>query len=61
MIRAKSRRFAKLDVAQLNEDWIIAVRSWLAHKDRTNGNLEQYSLSAIPALAERAVAALVPS
>jgi hypothetical protein len=32
----RGRRFAKLDVAQLNEDWIIAVRSWLAHKDRTN-------------------------
>jgi hypothetical protein len=30
------RRFAKLDVAQLNKDWIIAVRIWLAHKDRTN-------------------------
>jgi len=32
----RGRRFAKLDVTQLNEDWIIAVRSWLAHKDRTN-------------------------
>jgi hypothetical protein len=32
----RGRRFAKLDVAQLNEDWIIAVRSWLAHKDGTN-------------------------
>ena len=32
----RGRHFAKLDVAQLNEDWIIAVRSWLAHKDRTN-------------------------
>jgi hypothetical protein len=30
----RGRRFAKLDVAQLNADWIIAVRSWLAHKDR---------------------------
>ena len=28
---ARGRRFAKLDVGQLNEDWIIAVRSWLAH------------------------------
>jgi hypothetical protein len=33
---ARGRRFTKLDVAQLNADWIIAVRSWLAHKDRTN-------------------------
>jgi hypothetical protein len=33
---ARRRRFTKLDVAQLNADWIIAVRSWLAHKDRTN-------------------------
>ena len=32
---ARGRRFAKLDVERLNEDWIIAVRSWLAHKDRT--------------------------
>jgi hypothetical protein len=32
---ARGRRFAKLDVAQLNEGWIIAVRSWLAHKHRT--------------------------
>jgi hypothetical protein len=32
----RGRRFAKLDVAQLNKDWIIAVRVWLAHKDRTN-------------------------
>ena len=33
---ARGRRFAKLDVEQLNEDWINAVRGWLAHKDRTN-------------------------
>jgi hypothetical protein len=32
----RGRRFAKLDVRQLTEDWIIAVRSWLAHKNRTN-------------------------
>lgn len=32
---ARGRRFAKLAVEQLNEDWIIAVRGWLAHKDRT--------------------------
>src|SRR5215510_16295951 len=32
----RGRRFAKFDVAQMNEDWIIAVRSWLAHKNRTN-------------------------
>jgi hypothetical protein len=32
----RGRRFAKLDVAQMNEDWINAVRGWLAHKDRTN-------------------------
>jgi hypothetical protein len=31
----RGRRFAKLEVGQLNEDWIIAVRSWLAHKDHT--------------------------
>src|SRR5262245_4765989 len=33
---ARGRRFTQLDVAQLNVDWIIAVRSWLAHKHRTN-------------------------
>jgi hypothetical protein len=31
---ARGRRFATLDVGQLSEDWIIAVRSWLARKDR---------------------------
>src|SRR6266567_2984390 len=33
---ARGRRFAKLDAGQLNEDWINAVRGWLAHKHRTN-------------------------
>ena len=33
---ARGRRFATLDVGQLTEGWIIAVRNWLAHKDRTN-------------------------
>ena len=33
---ARGRRFAKLDIGQLNEDWIIAVRRWLARKNRTN-------------------------
>src|SRR5262249_9237527 len=33
---ACGRRFVKFDVQQLNENWIIAVRSWLAHKDRRN-------------------------
>jgi hypothetical protein len=32
---ARGRRFAQLDVERLNTDWIIAVRSWLAHKHRT--------------------------
>jgi hypothetical protein len=32
---ARGRRFAKRDVGRLNKDWIIAVRSWLAHKHRT--------------------------
>jgi hypothetical protein len=32
---AHGRRFARLDVGQLKEDWIVAARSWLAHKDRT--------------------------
>jgi hypothetical protein len=31
---ARGRRFAALDVGRLSEDWIIAVRSWLARKDR---------------------------
>jgi hypothetical protein len=31
---ARARRFATLDVGQLTEDWIIAVRDWLADKDR---------------------------
>src|SRR5262245_44025111 len=30
----RGRRFAKVDDRRLNEDWIIAVRSWLAHKRR---------------------------
>ena len=32
---ARGPRFAKLDVGRLNKDWIIAVRSWLAHKHGT--------------------------
>jgi len=32
---ARGRRFAKFDVGRLNKDWIIAVRSWLAHNHRT--------------------------
>jgi hypothetical protein len=32
----RGRRFVKPDVEQLNECWIIAVRSWLAHKNRAN-------------------------
>src|SRR5262245_33184606 len=32
---ARGRPFAKLDVGQLNKDWINAVRSWLSHKRRT--------------------------
>ena len=32
---ARGRRFTKLDVRQLTEDWIITVRSWLADKGRT--------------------------
>src|SRR5262245_17859803 len=32
---ARGRRFAKFDVERLNKVWIIAVRSWLAHKHRT--------------------------
>jgi hypothetical protein len=31
---ARGRRFATLDAGQLSEDWITAVRSWLARKDR---------------------------
>jgi hypothetical protein len=33
---ARGRCFVKFDVQRLNENWIIAVRSWLTHKDRTN-------------------------
>jgi hypothetical protein len=29
------RRFAAVDLGQLNEDWINATRNWLARKDRT--------------------------
>lgn len=36
---ARGRRFATLDVGQLSEDWIIAVRSWLARKDRAHERL----------------------
>ena len=31
----RGRRFAKVDDGWLNKDWIIAVRSWLAHKHCT--------------------------
>jgi hypothetical protein len=33
---ARGRRFAKLAVGQLKEDWIIAIRRWLAQKDQTD-------------------------
>jgi len=31
---ARGRRFGTLDGGQLRESWIIAVRNWLARKDR---------------------------
>jgi hypothetical protein len=36
---ARGRRFATLNVGQLSEDWIIAVRSWLSRKDRARERL----------------------
>jgi hypothetical protein len=33
---ARGRRFAALDVGQLSENWITAVRSWLARKNRSH-------------------------
>jgi hypothetical protein len=30
----RGRRFATLDAEQLSEDWIMAVRRWLARKNR---------------------------
>src|SRR5260370_11999721 len=30
----RGRRFATLDAGQLSQEWITAVRSWLARKDR---------------------------
>ena len=33
---ARGRRFSEIDVAQLNEGWITAVGSWLAHKSHSN-------------------------
>ncbi len=32
---SRGRRFAGLDPEQLNEDWVDAVRRWLAQKDRS--------------------------
>jgi hypothetical protein len=32
----RGRRFAQLDLGQLNQYWVIAVSSWLARKDPTN-------------------------
>ena len=29
---SRGRRFAQLDLGQLNQYWVIAVRSWLARK-----------------------------
>ena len=31
----RGRRFAALDAGQLSEDWVSAVRRWLARKDRS--------------------------
>ena len=33
---ARGRRFARLDVGQLNAGWITALRGWLAHKDQSD-------------------------
>ena len=33
---ARGRRFVILDVGQLSNSWISAVRNWLARKDRTS-------------------------
>ena len=33
---SRGRRFAQLDVRQVNQNWVAAVRSWLARKDPTN-------------------------
>ena len=33
---ARGRRFAQLDLKQINQNWVAAVRSWLARKDPTN-------------------------
>jgi hypothetical protein len=46
---ARGRRFAKLDIGRLNNEWIIAVRSWLAHKHRTK-ELMMDDLAAEPRL-----------
>jgi hypothetical protein len=32
---ARGRCFSALGVEQLNKDWIMAIRSWLARKERT--------------------------
>ena len=32
----RGRRFARLEVGQLNQSWITAVRRWLARKNPTN-------------------------
>jgi hypothetical protein len=32
---ARGRRFSTFDVGQLSEDWIMATRSWLTHKETT--------------------------
>jgi hypothetical protein len=33
---ARGRRFAQLDLRLINQNWLTAVRSWLARKDPTN-------------------------
>jgi hypothetical protein len=33
---SRGRRFAQLDLGELNQHWVSAVRSWLARKDPTN-------------------------
>jgi hypothetical protein len=32
---SRGRRFAGLNGERLNQDWVAAVRRWLAHKDRS--------------------------
>ena len=37
---SRGRRFSTFDIGQLNEQWVMATRSWLTRKERTSTTMD---------------------